>query len=154
MPHPNDRLLQLLIDAILDRKYEVVMPILTTGFYNSEKVIEPGLHMSCHTHPNDRLLQQLVRHSCRTLNSCHTHPNDRLLQLRNLRGVFSSYEVVIPILTTGFYNIQWVISNINRKVVIPILTTGFYNSSIPLEVIYLKVVIPILTTGFYNLSLE
>ena len=36
---------------------------------------------SCHTHPNDRLLQLLLRILCfRHQGCCHTHPNDRLLQ--------------------------------------------------------------------------
>ena len=63
--------------------------------------------MSCHTHPNDRLLQLF---GCIIIVyafvSCHTHPNDRLLQLRT--SVLCAYDrtVVIPILTTGFYNTQ------------------------------------------------
>ena len=37
-----------------------------------------------------------------------------------------------------------------NKVVIPILTTGFYNNDTTLDAPTTKVVIPILTTGFYN----
>ena len=36
---------------------EVVIPILTTGFYNKEAGYEWDSEKNCHTHPNDRLLQ-------------------------------------------------------------------------------------------------
>ena len=61
--------------------------------------------------------------------------------------------VVIPILTTGFYNKK---KEKNKRikefnVVIPILTTGFYNLHKSLSILNRhQVVIPILTTGFYN----
>ena len=40
--------------------------------------------LSCHTHPNDRLLQLLyIEDKTNPFKvSCHTHPNDRLLQLQ------------------------------------------------------------------------
>ena len=38
------------------------------------------------------------------------------------------FKVVIPILTTGFYNMVIYSHDFDDKVVIPILTTGFYNS--------------------------
>ena len=58
---------------------------------------------SCHTHPNDRLLQLFLAWLLKCYLSCHTHPNDRLLQLigTQMKVIF---EVVIPILTIGFYN--------------------------------------------------
>ena len=36
--------------------------------------------------------------------SCHTHPNDRLLQLPVTTAIDKNGVVVIPILTIGFYN--------------------------------------------------
>ena len=62
-------------------------------------------------------------------------------------------EVVIPILTIGFYNFDFLdFKSKNWEVVIPILTIGFYNQihTQLLKEVILKVVIPILTIGFYN----
>ena len=60
--------------------------------------------------------------------SCSTHPNDRLLQLdRNIEAALIN-TVVLPILTTGFYNNNYgKFNNADNEVVLPILTTGFYN---------------------------
>ena len=82
---------------------------------------------SCHTYPNDRLLQQRSSTGNGALQSCHTYPNDRLLQrmprqllpgtlklsylskrqastTRMLRMTTGTESVVIPIQTIGFYN--------------------------------------------------
>ena len=37
--------------------YEVVIPIQTIGFYNLAVEVVFAIHRSCHTYPNDRLLQ-------------------------------------------------------------------------------------------------
>ena len=59
--------------------------------------------------------------------------------------------VVIPILTTGFYNCRKMNISYSYEVVIPILTTGFYNTQkVTVDRKRAWVVIPILTTGFYN----
>ena len=126
--HPNDRLLQLNPRTVKLFILEVVIPILTIGFYNAKLVYNAKHRRSCHTHPNDRLLQLEV----------------------DGNGITITW-VVIPILTIGFYNTTKELQSFIDEVVIPILTIGFYNLvTILLCIMLLKVVIPILTIGFYN----
>ena len=56
----------------------VVIPIQTKGFYNPPMNRDSPV-VSCHTHPNDGLLQR-ARTQRERVGSCHTHPNDGLLQ--------------------------------------------------------------------------
>ena len=88
------------------RKYScVVIPLQTKGFYNLQKLIVTTQQLSCHTSPNERLLQRknwaLSSTKCSVVIplqtkgfynsrcwevklvclSCHTSPNERLLQL-------------------------------------------------------------------------
>ena len=62
--------------------HQVVIPIQTIGFYNLYQAGVHGAVGSCHTYPNDRLLQQVQPEA-----TCFKEP------------------VVIPIQTIGFYNV-------------------------------------------------
>ena len=102
---------------------DVVIPTQTIGFYNSTVSTENQPTKSCHTYPNDRLLQpqeymSLVLNCCHTppnerllqqsqelyhvCGGCHTPPNERLLQLN--KTIKQTWKVVIPLQTKGFYN--------------------------------------------------
>ena len=73
------------------------------GFYNeciAAKLIHPK---SCHTAPNERLLQRILGLIPIIVLSCHTAPNERLLQLACLWAL-NVLEVVIPLRMNGFYN--------------------------------------------------
>ena len=64
----------------LPRDYKVVIPLRMNGFYN-----QPGgggtlAIQSCHTAPNERLLQLPSDVVMFADPSCHTAPNERLLQ--------------------------------------------------------------------------
>ena len=63
------------------RGFFVVIPTQTIGFYNWAMVI---------------MVAMLI--------SCHTYPNDRLLQLGCNRNYLLFLQVVIPTQTIGFYN--------------------------------------------------
>ena len=53
------------------------------SFYNDSYVKGYHLGESCHTHPNDELLQRRnLQDSIEHAFCCHTHPNDELLQPR------------------------------------------------------------------------
>ncbi len=60
--------------------FVVVIPIQTISFYNKKMVAEAAA-LSCHTYPNDKLLQQDFDRNSAKKTSCHTYPNDKLLQL-------------------------------------------------------------------------
>ena len=60
----------------------VVIPIQTISFYNSPTKCTWKWKRSCHTYPNDKLLQHLVTMWTDLEMSCHTYPNDKLLQRR------------------------------------------------------------------------
>ena len=130
----------------------VVIPIQTTGFYNMTRQ-----GMACGILKVVILIQTTgfynwSRWRLRTLSqSCHTHPNDRLLQPGLPLLGRRRPNVVIPIQTTGFYNVKRQILVEKEAVVIPIQTTGFYNYTIEGNMVgTYTVVIPIQTTGFYN----
>ena len=105
---------------------------------------------SCHTYPNDRLLQLEKNYELTDEVGCHTYPNDKLLQPARL-WILSFRWVVIPIQTISFYNGCSSSRGARQVVVIPIQTISFYNCDlydIPED---LEVVIPIQTIGFYNM---
>ena len=58
----------------------------------------------CHTYPNDKLLQHRQAVDWRRQQSCHTYPNDKLLQHVLKRNLSLILVVVIPIQTISFYN--------------------------------------------------
>ena len=62
-------------------KRKVVIPIQTISFYNQKYVKNDIIDWSCHTYPNDKLLQ---------------------LNVPNLKD--KEFKVVIPIQTISFYN--------------------------------------------------
>ena len=135
--------------------------------------------------------------ACRTLHGCHTHPNDRLLQLsmRTLKTEvfllsypskrqasttspetkhFLTVKVVIPIQTTGFYNVNCGmfelvfvgchthpndrllqrenthVATASEKLSYPSKRQASTTGDIFTKDINCTVVIPIQTTGFYN----
>ena len=59
---------------------DVVIPIQTISFYNVQQTSVEGTRRSCHTYPNDKLLQLEKLQGETVLESCHTYPNDKLLQ--------------------------------------------------------------------------
>ena len=108
--------------------FQVVIPLQTKGFYNNDKLDRTVGFTSCHTSPNERLLQRWdVTVVVQSL-SCHTSPNERLLQL--CRGqIPSGRRFLLSYLskrkastTPSFLGIREM-----RKVVIPLQTKGFYN---------------------------
>ncbi len=63
------------------RKILVVIPIQTISFYNMLAwVIAIPSNKSCHTYPNDKLLQPEDNTGANCMMCCHTYPNDKLLQ--------------------------------------------------------------------------
>ena len=61
---------------------KVVIPIQTISFYNSSTLTGTAYGTSCHTYPNDKLLQHSIDDADSIKTSCHTYPNDKLLQLK------------------------------------------------------------------------
>ena len=59
--------------------------------------------------------------------SCHTAPNERLLQLVDLSGLPAGIYVVIPLQMNGFYNTYTTTPFATLEVVIPLQMNGFYN---------------------------
>ena len=129
---------------------------------------------SCHTYPNDKLLQHRTDRCTPWLGGCHTYPNDKLLQHQK-NSAKARCEVVIPIQTISFYNTitntvkEYVPSchtypndkllqldgetlrDTNGHVVIPIQTISFYNEdNHGYDINLFGVVIPIQTISFYN----
>ena len=83
---------------------------------------------SCHTYPNDKLLQLVSVGGETREESCHTYPNDKLLQQRHARPPMVGENVVIPIQTISFYNLHKPRVVEALEVVIPIQTISFYNT--------------------------
>ena len=123
---PNERLLQLLPIIIGALTGKVVIPLRMNGFYN----LMPTLR-------------------CSSAESCHTAPNERLLQLPTHFRCRASY-VVIPLRMNGFYNTKAEAEAAYRKVVIPLRMNGFYNMKKSIFTIIAHVVIPLRMNGFYN----
>ena len=60
---------------------------------------------SCHTSPNERILQPSNLSDAELKDwSCHTSPNERILQLYAFEQSVANANVVIPLQTKGFYN--------------------------------------------------
>ena len=109
---------------------DVVIPIQTISFYNDAANTSFAVTASCHTYPNDKLLQ-LSRPSNRDASdiSCHTYPNDKLLQLSGVQGSWDSSgchtypnDKLLQLFTS-------LITPVSQNVVIPIQTISFYNCS-------------------------
>ncbi len=86
----------------------------------------------------------------RLRSSCHTYPNDKLLQQSGAIYGGVKYRVVIPIQTISFYNEAPFTKVTYDSVVIPIQTISFYNLTMAWKRVEIKVVIPIQTISFYN----
>ena len=105
----------------------VVIPIQTISFYNTksiaERVVKTKVVIPIQTISfyNPREWQRST-----VALSCHTYPNDKLLQLFSLSHQ-ASYQVVIPIQTISFYNLHRFSNRVTQVVVIPIQTISFYN---------------------------
>ena len=82
--------------------------------------------------------------------SCHTVPNERLLQPKNWRKPLWS-KVVIPSRMNGFYNCGSAIITSCTSVVIPSRMNGFYNCEKDTDGLGVNVVIPSRMNGFYNM---
>ena len=129
----------------------VVIPIQAIGFYNRLTWLRQSMRRSCHTYPNDRLLQlnhcvvatvsaQVVipiqtigfynavpKLSTPSSRRCHTYPNDRLLQPKEAPllqdgGSCHTYPNDRLLQRT----MGWAVG-LYVRVVIPIQTIGFYN---------------------------
>ena len=74
------------------------------GFYNLSRHREVEFCQSCHTAPNERLLQQKAETFQHNIQSCHTAPNERLLQPDDKEEFKHSKKVVIPLRMNSFYN--------------------------------------------------
>ena len=107
---------------------KVVIPIQTISFYNTAHLRYNFVATSCHTYPNDKLLQQTTTKVVEKPTSCHTYPNDKLLQL-SPQISHRLYLVVIPIQTISFYNALEKVGIEYEAVVIPIQTISFYNTA-------------------------
>ena len=66
--------------AILSSCTKVVIPSRMNGFYNYTEALATAHGVSCHTVPNERLLQPFDEIAEMEAQSCHTVPNERLLQ--------------------------------------------------------------------------
>ena len=150
--HPNDRLLQLIIEGVSREALRLSYPSKRQASTTCRRVPTRTLLVSCHTHPSDRLLQRwrfaLDRYSvklsypskrqasttCRRvptrtlLVSCHTHPSDRLLQ--RWRFALDRYSVKLsyPSKRQASTTVTHRGKTYNFDVVIPIQTTGFHNT--------------------------
>ena len=56
----------------------VVIPLQMNGFYNDPETQTGAVCKSCHTAPNERLLQPRLWSNAHVDTSCHTAPNERL----------------------------------------------------------------------------
>ena len=73
------------------------------GFYNESTTYTYQVTKSCHTVPNERLLQRSTTVDSADFRDCHTVPNERLLQ-HDVANDGAITGVVIPSRMNGFYN--------------------------------------------------